>query len=92
MMNEISSCYRCDFETGEPLSQCPHCGHPLRSAKTVRRLGWVLVVLGGFLVIFMGVLSVVVGGLFRGRESRGRPPGSPAGRKTSRLSSASSVS
>ncbi|MBA3322903.1 MAG: hypothetical protein H0T45_15845 [Pyrinomonadaceae bacterium] len=63
MMNEISSCYRCDFETGEPLSQCPRCGQPLRSAKTVRRLGWALVALGGLLVVFMGALTVVIGGI-----------------------------
>ncbi len=61
--NESRSCYRCNYETTAPLAKCPQCGQRLRTATTVRRLGWVLVITGAFLVIFMGWITFVVTGI-----------------------------
>lgn len=58
--NELRSCYRCNYETTEPLAKCPQCGQRLRTATTVRWLGWLLIVLGSFLVIFMGGIAFMV--------------------------------
>ncbi|MCM3870024.1 MAG: TMEM199/VMA12 family vacuolar ATPase assembly factor [Pyrinomonadaceae bacterium] len=62
-MSQTLSCPKCDFETNEVLAKCPNCGRRLQSAKKVRILGWVLVLLGAFLAIFMGGLGVVLGGI-----------------------------
>lgn len=53
-------CDKCKFETGEPLGKCPTCGRSLRKTSTVRALGWVLVVLGGGLTLFMAWLTVFI--------------------------------
>ena len=67
--DETRTCYRCGFETTEVVKRCAECGYPLRSGKAVRRLGWVLVVIGTALVGFMGWLSFVVGEIvYRTRE------------------------
>jgi hypothetical protein len=59
--DDTRTCYACGFETTEPLKACPACGsRRFRTARAVRRLGWVLVVLGGFLVGSMVLLSAVV--------------------------------
>lgn len=55
---EGRSCFKCGYETDDPIEQCPQCGRRLRKARTVRRLGWVLVLLGAFLVLFMGTITV----------------------------------
>ncbi len=60
-MNPILSCHKCDFETTEQLAKCPQCGSRLQSAKKVRILGWLLLVIGTGLVIFMGVLGIMLG-------------------------------
>lgn len=62
-MNKILSCAKCDFETNESLAKCPKCGGRLQSAKKVRIFGWLLVLLGGGLVIFMSGLGIILGGL-----------------------------
>ena len=62
-MSKTLSCPKCDFETNEVLAKCPQCGRTLQSAKKVRILGWVLVLLGSFLVIFMGGLGIVLAGI-----------------------------
>lgn len=56
-------CYKCDYETDRVLTDCPQCGQRLRTASTVKVLGWVLLLLGAFLVLFMGVITVVVAGI-----------------------------
>ncbi len=61
--NESRSCYRCGYGTTEVLDKCPQCGQRLRTATTVRRLGWVLVIIGGALVAFMGYIAYVVTGI-----------------------------
>jgi len=62
-VSKTLSCPKCDFETNEVLAKCPQCGRTLQSAKKVRILGWVLVLLGSFLVIFMGGLGIVLAGI-----------------------------
>jgi len=58
--DELRTCYKCDYETTEPLDKCPRCGQRLRTARQVRRLGWVLTFLGGFLVVFMGAITIFI--------------------------------
>ena len=60
-MPGILSCPKCSFETSEALPKCPSCGSRLQSAKKVRILGGVLVVIGTFLVLFMTGLGIYLG-------------------------------
>ena len=60
-MEKVLSCPRCSFETTESLPKCPSCGSRLQSARKVRILGWLLLVLGTFLVVFMGALGIYLG-------------------------------
>jgi hypothetical protein len=53
-------CKRCGIETYDPAKRCASCGGAVIAAKTMRMLGWVLVVIGGFLVVFMGVITIFV--------------------------------
>ncbi len=71
MTSELRSCYRCDYTTTDPLAKCPQCGQRLRTATTVRRLGWVLVIIGSALVVFMGYLTYVITGII----ARSNEPG-----------------
>src|SRR5260370_42456574 len=59
-MAEFSSCMKCNFETAEPSAHCPQCGRRLVSSRKVRMLGWLLVGLGGFLVVMMPAITVLV--------------------------------
>jgi hypothetical protein len=45
------------------MEKCPRCGHKLMTAGKVKVLGWVLIGLGAFLVLFMGVITVIVAGI-----------------------------
>ncbi|MDQ1613133.1 MAG: hypothetical protein QOG00_3064 [Pyrinomonadaceae bacterium] len=56
-MQEFSSCYSCGQVTNEAVSQCPNCGRRLRTAKQVRRLGWLQLLIGVFLVGLMGTIT-----------------------------------
>ena len=69
---ELRTCYRCDYETTDVLDKCPRCGRSLRTARQVRRLGWVLTFLGAFLVVFMGVIAVLVTGLISRADESAR--------------------
>jgi uncharacterized paraquat-inducible protein A len=60
---KVLSCAKCSFETSESLSRCPNCGGRLQSARKVRVLGWMLLVIGAFLVICMGTLGIYIGSL-----------------------------
>src|SRR5687768_7082462 len=62
-MPHIRSCSKCSFETSEALPRCPNCGSRLQSAKKVRLLGGLLLVIGTFLVLFMSILGVYLGSL-----------------------------
>ena len=59
-MAEFSACTKCNFETTEPFAHCPKCGRRMLSSGRVRMLGWLLVVLGGFLVVMMGAITALV--------------------------------
>ncbi len=71
--DESRSCYRCNYETTEPLAKCPQCGQRLRTAATVRRLGWVLIIIGGLLVAFMGWLTFGITGIIAHSDEPGAP-------------------
>jgi hypothetical protein len=53
-------CKRCGQETYDPAKRCASCGGAVIAAKTMRMLGWVLVGLGAFLVLFMGAITIFV--------------------------------
>jgi len=57
-MAEFSSCMKCNFETTEAFTHCPQCGGLMFGSKRVRILGWLLVVIGAFLVIMMATVTV----------------------------------
>jgi hypothetical protein len=62
-MPKILSCPKCSFETEETLARCPSCGSRLQSKRKVRILGWLLLVIGTGLVLFMGVLGIYLGSM-----------------------------
>ena len=69
---ESSSCYSCGHVTNEIVSQCPKCGRRLRTAKQVRRLGWLQLAIGVFLVGLMGTITYKLAPLmFQAGESAG---------------------
>ena len=57
MIEEFSSCYSCGNITNEVGDKCPKCGKRLRTAKQVRRLGWLQLLIGVFLVGLMGTIT-----------------------------------
>jgi MFS family permease len=59
-MNETRICYKCDYETNNPLGACPQCGHHLRTTAQIKRLGMLMAALGAFLTLFMGGITVTV--------------------------------
>src|SRR3712207_2705890 len=56
MTAELSNCYSCGF-AGEVAGKCPSCSRPVRTAKVVRRLGWLQLLIGLFLVGLMGTIT-----------------------------------
>ncbi|HMV84320.1 MAG TPA: hypothetical protein PKC13_21370 [Blastocatellia bacterium] len=62
-LDEMRICYRCDYETRNPLGACPQCGHPLRTPTQIKRLGMVMAAAGGFLILFMGGIALTVVGM-----------------------------
>jgi len=56
-MEQLSSCYSCGHTTTEVTTQCPKCGRRLRTAKQVRFLGWLQLLIGLFLVGLMGTIT-----------------------------------
>ncbi len=62
-MPRLLSCPKCSFETAETLARCPSCGSRLQSATKVRILGWLLLLIGTGLVLFMGALGIYLGSI-----------------------------
>lgn len=58
-MAEISTCLSpaCGYQVEGSFKKCPQCGWAMRGPRNIRVRGWVLVVLGLFLVIFMGAIA-----------------------------------
>ena len=56
-MEQLRTCYRCSYETNEAVKQCPKCGQRLRTAREVRVLGWLQLLIGLFLVGLMGTIT-----------------------------------
>lgn len=67
----VLSCAKCSFETSEILTRCPDCGGRLQSAKKVRILGWLLLVIGTGLVVFMGTLGSYLGRIITQTDQSG---------------------
>jgi MFS family permease len=59
-VEQLRTCYKCSYETHEVVKQCPQCGQRLRTAREVRVLGWIQLLLGLFLVGMMGTISFYV--------------------------------
>ena len=59
------ACYNCDYEVADAsVKKCPQCGKGrVLTRGQVRALGWVLVVIGAGLVLFMGGITVLVAGI-----------------------------
>ena len=57
MAAEMITCEGCGYATAEAGKHCPQCGRTLRPPKTGRLRGWLQVLLGLFLVGFMGLLT-----------------------------------
>ena len=57
MIEEFSSCYSCGHVTNEVGDKCPKCGRRLRTAKQVRRIGWLQLAIGVFLIGLMGTIT-----------------------------------
>jgi MFS family permease len=57
VLEESSSCFSCGHVTNEVVSKCPKCGRRLRTAKQVRRLGWLQLAIGVFLIGLMGTIT-----------------------------------
>src|SRR5262245_3628969 len=55
--SDVRQCYKCKYETVEPMRNCPKCGRRMLSTRQLRRLGWVQLVLGLFLVVAMGTIT-----------------------------------
>ncbi len=59
-MTETSTCYSplCRTKVDGVVAKCPKCGGRMRTPRDVRRVGWLLVGLGLFLVVMMGVVTI----------------------------------
>ena len=67
---ESRSCDKCCEETFQALDKCPRCGGKLRTAGQIRTLGFVLVFIGGFLVVLMGAVTIfVIGVVYQAADS-----------------------
>ena len=58
-MAETSTCLSpaCGITVEGTFKKCPQCGWAMRGPRNIRIRGWVLVGLGLFLVLFMGVIT-----------------------------------
>lgn len=57
-----SICYNllCGNKVDGDVNQCPKCGKRMKSSSTVKRLGWLLLGLGLFLVGLLGFISAAM--------------------------------
>lgn len=52
-MSEFSSCPKCDYQTTEAVTFCQQCGGRMQTSTRIRKLGWLAVIAGAFLVVMM---------------------------------------
>lgn len=57
MGSDIRRCEKCGYETQEKILKCPQCERRLVSPKQIRRIGWVLLLIGLFLIGLMGTIT-----------------------------------
>ena len=67
------ACYNCDYAVADAsVKKCPRCGKGrVLTRGQVRALGWVLLVIGVFLVLFMGGITVLVAGIIANSNAPG---------------------
>jgi hypothetical protein len=51
------SCFKCQTEIETAETKCHRCGRRLESRTETRVRGSILIILGGFLIVFMGMIS-----------------------------------
>ncbi len=58
---KLKYCQKCGFQAATVETLCPQCHSPLQSSSSVRIRGGALMIgLGGFLVVFMSYLTMLV--------------------------------
>ena len=59
-MPDLSTCNQptCAVTVEGNVATCPKCGGPMRAVRESRARGWILLVLGLFLIVFMGVITL----------------------------------
>ena len=57
-MSEFTSCPKCDYQTTEAVTFCQQCGGKMLSSSKVRKLGWLAVIAGAFLVVMMTFIVI----------------------------------
>ena len=57
-MSEFTSCPKCDYHTTEAVTFCQQCGGKMLSSSKVRKLGWLAVIAGAFLVVMMTFIVI----------------------------------
>lgn len=59
-MTDTSSCYAltCGETVDGTVENCPRCGGRMRTSRSIRRLGWVLVLAGLFITGLMGTITL----------------------------------
>ncbi len=63
---EQRQCFKCGFDAVIGQTVCPRCGKRLFTAQNIRMRGIALVLIGLFLVVFMGAIAIFVGTLLAG--------------------------
>lgn len=63
MTDTSSTCYKlsCGAVVAGEHAYCPHCGGRMKSERTVRTLGWVMVAIGLFLIGLMALILNAIG-------------------------------
>ena len=59
-MSQTSTCLspKCRQTVEGEVPRCPTCGTRMRTPTSVRRVGWLLLFLGVFLIVFMGWIAL----------------------------------
>lgn len=54
-------CASCEATISDQAGSCPHCGHPVKPAVPIRRIGGKLLA-GGVVILVAGILASMAGG------------------------------